>query len=107
VAQRPIALSQGTDSRLSSPPAAGSASAEPLLDQQAVLLSTDSVTQGSARMADGMTAVLHQEDLLRTRALQNAILTAPVLDHRHRREGIIQLFNVGASGCWAIPRAKS
>ena len=61
------------------------------------MLSTDSVTQGSARMADGMTAVLHQEDLLRTRALQNAILTSASFSIIATDEkGIIQLFNVGA-----------
>ena len=61
------------------------------------MLSTDSVTQGTARMADGMTAVLHQEDLLRTRALQNAILTSASFSIIATDEkGIIQLFNVGA-----------
>ena len=48
-------------------------------------------------MADGMTAVLHQEDLLRTRALQNAILTSASFSIIATDEkGIIQLFNVGA-----------
>jgi signal transduction histidine kinase/CheY-like chemotaxis protein len=61
------------------------------------MLSTDSVIQGSARMADGMTAVLHHEDLLRTRALQNAILTSASFSIIATDEkGIIQLFNVGA-----------
>ena len=48
-------------------------------------------------MADGMTAVLHQEDLPRTRALQNAILTSASFSIIATDEkGIIQLFNVGA-----------
>jgi signal transduction histidine kinase/CheY-like chemotaxis protein len=48
-------------------------------------------------MADNMTAVPHHEDLLRTRALQNAILTSASFSIIATDEkGIIQLFNVGA-----------
>ena len=57
----------------------------------------DSVTLDAAGRADGITEVRRQEALLKTGALQNAILTSANFSIIATDEkGIIQLFNVGA-----------
>jgi signal transduction histidine kinase len=58
---------------------------------------SDSVTVGDAGKVDGITEVRRQEALLKTGALQNAILTSANFSIIATDEkGIIQLFNVGA-----------
>ena len=60
------------------------------------MLESDSVTHDSGK-ADGITEVRRQAALLKTGALQNAILTSAVFSIIATDEkGIIQLFNVGA-----------
>jgi len=57
----------------------------------------DSVTPGDAGQKEGLTEALRQQALLKTGALQNAILTSANFSIIATDEkGIIQLFNVGA-----------
>src|ERR1700719_4785753 len=58
---------------------------------------SDSAVLDDARKADGVTEVRRQQALLKTGALQNAILTSANFSIIATDEkGIIQLFNVGA-----------
>ena len=58
----------------------------------------------AAATAEGITEVRRQEALLKTGALQNAILnSANFSSIATDANGVIQIFNVGASACWATP----
>ena len=69
----------------------------------------DSVIPDDAGKADGITEVRRQETLLKTGALQNAILTSANFSIIATDEkGIIQLFNVGGvRSSWLMLERKS
>jgi len=68
----------------------------------------ESIIPGDAAKADRITEALRQQALLKTGALQNAILTSANFSIIATDEkGIIQLFNVGAERMLAIRRPKS
>ena len=68
----------------------------------------DSVIADVDSNADSIAEARRQKALLKSDALQNAVLTSASFSIIATDEkGIIQLFNVGPSACWATSPPKS